>query len=400
MAEFERWGFERIITPLFECADVLERGLGDDARAAAIRFVEPVTGEVVALRPDITPQAARLVVTRMADIEGPIRLCYEGRVARLSAGARGQRELLQAGVELYGAPSPDGDIEAVSLAASALASTGMPGAHLEIGHVVITRHVLEQIDDGELRAQLELALRKKDRAAAERLSAALPKRLRQVAGALPTLYGDPRRVFRRLADMPLPAGCRRALGHLEEVVLATGKRVMDALGSPLSIELGEVRGFDYYTGLRLAGYAPGAGGAVLLGGRYDQLAARYGRSLAAVGFAVDIEAVAEAQTAAGRDRPVAPRGVLVVAPRNRRADADKLAEGLRRSGWRAAVDLGRSRARAEVRDYARHTGFTSVLELGPHGASFAHGAGEQPLARAALKRIQGGDTSDLLEGSR
>ncbi len=73
MDVFEAWGYARIITPVFECADVLERGLGPDARAAAIRFVEPGSGEVVALRPDITPQVARVVATRLADIEGPIR---------------------------------------------------------------------------------------------------------------------------------------------------------------------------------------------------------------------------------------------------------------------------------------------------------------------------------------
>src|SRR6476661_6373621 len=96
---FEAWGYRRVITPVFEVADVLERGLGHDARAAAIRFVEPGTGEVVALRPDITPQIARLVATRMADVPGPIRLCYEGAVMRL-AGEAGQREILQAGIEL------------------------------------------------------------------------------------------------------------------------------------------------------------------------------------------------------------------------------------------------------------------------------------------------------------
>src|SRR5882757_2028974 len=94
MDVFEAWGYARIITPMFECADVLERGLGHDARAAAIRFVEPGSGEVVALRPDITPQIARVVATRLADVEGPIRLCYEGAVTRLSGrtdGELGQR---------------------------------------------------------------------------------------------------------------------------------------------------------------------------------------------------------------------------------------------------------------------------------------------------------------------
>ncbi|MBA3819951.1 MAG: ATP phosphoribosyltransferase regulatory subunit, partial [Deltaproteobacteria bacterium] len=74
---FEAWGYARLITPVFECADVLERGMGQGARAAAIRFVEPGSGEVVALRPDITPQIARVVATRMADVPGPLRLCYE-----------------------------------------------------------------------------------------------------------------------------------------------------------------------------------------------------------------------------------------------------------------------------------------------------------------------------------
>jgi ATP phosphoribosyltransferase regulatory subunit len=112
---FESWGYARVITPMFECADVLERGLGAGARAAAIRFVEPGTGEVVALRPDITPQIARVVATRMADVPGPLRLCYEGAVMRL-VGEQGQREILQAGIELVDAPEPEGDAEALAVA--------------------------------------------------------------------------------------------------------------------------------------------------------------------------------------------------------------------------------------------------------------------------------------------
>ena len=106
LAMFERWGFARVITPAFEYEDVLALGLGDAARAATIRFVEPSSGEVVALRPDITPQIARLIATRFRDEPGPVRLCYEGTVVRLERGARGQRELMQAGVELAGVRRP------------------------------------------------------------------------------------------------------------------------------------------------------------------------------------------------------------------------------------------------------------------------------------------------------
>ena len=130
---FEAWGYRRDHAPVFEVADVLERGLGHDARAAAIRFVEPGTGEVVALRPDITPQIARLVATRMADVPGPIRLCYEGAVYRLGrlAGEPGQREIVQAGIELYDAATPDGDAEVLAVAAAALAASGIPEWRLD-----------------------------------------------------------------------------------------------------------------------------------------------------------------------------------------------------------------------------------------------------------------------------
>src|SRR5262245_32095424 len=157
MAVLESWGYARLITPVFEHADVLERGLGHDARAAAIRFVEPGTGEVVALRPDITPQVARVVATRLADVEGPIRLCYEGAATRL-ASELGQREILQAGIELIDAGEPDGDAEVLAVAAAALAATRLPETRLDVGHVAPVRCVLDAAPDDGARAVLRAAL--------------------------------------------------------------------------------------------------------------------------------------------------------------------------------------------------------------------------------------------------
>src|SRR5258706_2513064 len=162
MAVFEAWGYARIVTPVFECADVLERGLGHDARAAAIRFVEPGTGEVVALRPDITRRVARVVATRMAEVEGPIRLCYEGGVTRL-AGELGQRELLQAGIELIDAPEPEGDAEVLAVAAAALAAAQLPETRLDVGHVGPARHVLGAAPDSDARTRLAAALARQER---------------------------------------------------------------------------------------------------------------------------------------------------------------------------------------------------------------------------------------------
>ena len=145
LTTFERRGFARVITPAFEYEDVLALGLGDAARAATFRFVEPSSGEVVALRPDITPQIARLIATRWRDQPGPVRLCYEGTVVRLERGARGQRELMQAGVELAGVAGPDGDVEAIGLAVEALAAIGLPRPTIDLGHLGLAREVLSAL---------------------------------------------------------------------------------------------------------------------------------------------------------------------------------------------------------------------------------------------------------------
>ena len=267
MAVFEAWGFARIITPVFECADVLERGLGDGGRAAAIRFVEPGTGEVVALRPDITPQIARVVATRMADVEGPIRLCYEGAVTRL-AGALGQREILQAGIELIDAPEPEGDAEVLAVAAAALSAAGLPELRLDVGHVAPVRCVLAAAPDDEIRRQLLSALGHKDRSALRRAARALPEATAPLAEALGGLWGPAAPTLARAQALPWPSHVADALAQLA-AVLAAFTELADQPALTISVDLGDLRGFDYYTGVRFAGYAGGAPDAVLRGGRYD-----------------------------------------------------------------------------------------------------------------------------------
>ena len=186
---------------MFECADVLERGLGAGGRAAAIRFVEPGTGEVVALRPDITPQIARLVATRMHDTAGPIRLCYEGAVTRL-AGEAGQREILQAGIELVDAPAPDGDAEVLAVAAAVLAHVGLPEIRLDIGHVAPAVFVLGAAPDPGARMLISNALARKDRAGLRNAARALPDGIAPLAEALATLWGPAAATLARARTLP------------------------------------------------------------------------------------------------------------------------------------------------------------------------------------------------------
>jgi len=289
-AVFERRGFARVITPAFEYEDVLALGLGDAARAATVRFVEPSSGQVVALRPDITPQVARLIATRFRQERGPVRLCYEGTVVRLTRGGRGQRELIQAGVELAGLPGPDGDAEMIALAVEALAAVGLHRPTIDLGHLGLAREVLNALE------LPDAAVGEARRRIAKRDSAGLAPVLAQARGSraavafarlLPELSGDPS-VLERAAKTAPGGGIKRALADVGAIVAAVRARRLDAR---LHVDLGEVRGFDYYTGVRFQAFVPGAPDAVLSGGRYDDLLGRYGRSSPAVGFAVDVDAV-------------------------------------------------------------------------------------------------------------
>lgn len=348
---FEAWGYARIITPMFEVADVLERGLGPDARAAAIRFVEPGSGEVVALRPDITPQIARVVATRLAELEGPIRLCYEGAVTRL-AGDRGQREILQAGIELVEAGEPSGDAEVLAVAAAALAAAQLPEARLDVGHVAPARFVLDAAPDLDARTRLAGALVRKDRAGVRIAARALPPAIAPLAEALVGLWGPADPTLARALALPWPADVTAALERLR-AVLAAFAELADQPAPALTIDLGELRGFDYYTGVRFAGYAGGAPDAVLRGGRYDELIGRYGRAARATGFAIDLEALAQAQRAAGMAAPVGAAGVAVFG-----TGAPAYARELRARGIRAVTA-----ASAPGQAWLRGAGFDSAVLL-------------------------------------
>jgi ATP phosphoribosyltransferase regulatory subunit len=334
---FEAWGYARLITPIYEHADVLERGLGSGAKALAIRFVEPGTGEVVALRPDITPQIARIVATRLADVEPPLRLCYEGAVMRLagSTDLGGQREILQAGIELVGAGEPVGDAEVLAVAAAALTATELPETRLDIGHVAPAKYVLGAVTDDDARTRLAAALSRKDRGGLRAATRELPREIGVLAEALGSLWGPADATLARAAQLAWPDDVRAALDRLRAVLVAFAE-LADPPAPAVTIDLGDLRGFDYYTGVRFAGYAGGAPDAVLRGGRYDELIGRYGRVQCATGFAIDLEALAQAQRSSGIEAPALARGVAVYG-----VNAAAVARALRARGMRAVVCAAR-----------------------------------------------------------
>jgi ATP phosphoribosyltransferase regulatory subunit len=291
---------------------VLERGLGTLDPSDVLRFVEPESGEVAALRPDMTPQIARMVATRLGREPWPIRLCYEGTVVRRRQGrARRHRQLSQAGVELYGSPLIGGDVEILRLAASSAQRAGLEDFVLDLGHASIARALLDGLAP-ELAAEVSDALGQKDPAAIRSLLAgsATPEPYARALIALPDLHGGDGSeaagvaLFRRAEPLLADTPAAGPLGELEALWDAARTEGPE-LASVLRLDLGEVRGFAYYTGVIFHILARGPGEPIGAGGRYDDLLGRFDMPMPAVGFALHLDAVAWALEAAGlRDEPV------------------------------------------------------------------------------------------------
>jgi ATP phosphoribosyltransferase regulatory subunit len=290
---FRSFRYRRVLLPTLERLEVVERGLSPAALAGVLKFVEPGSGEVVAIRPDITPQIARLYAARPDALPAPARLCYDGPVLRAREARAGRpREVYQAGVELLGAGGPAADAEALTVLRRALDGVGLESAVLEVGHARFAGAVLEAAGlRGAARAEGEEALSRKDEAALSKLAGKGKgsRAARKALPALATLYGEGALTRARAVAGGVP-GAAAPLAEMEAALRLARRRGVRAV----EIDLGEVRGLGYYTGITFAGYAPGAGSAVASGGRYDGLLARFGRPGPAIGFAVDLEFATQA----------------------------------------------------------------------------------------------------------
>lgn len=368
---FASFGYAPVATPPFELESVMARAIeGIDGREL-LRFVDAETGEVVMLRPDITPQIARLVATRLVDRPRPLRLSYEGHVVRRRRGrARTQRQIAQAGVECVGASGAFADLEVVELASRALARAGLTSHRIELNLTTLAGALLARLEP-ELRTEARHALARKDRAELTRLLARAPRDVRNgLLGAL-DLVGGPevaqsaRRVFR---DRP----ARARIDALDAL-----RRELDALalGVPIGLDLGEPRGFGYYTGTSFAILAEGPGEPVAVGGRYDELLARFGVDLPATGVAIDLDHL---EWALGADAPREPaRASVVLAGESTPA----LCASLRASGVTVVALPGASLSDAQR--YAEAWGHARVVVVRDAHASVA---GER-IALGALPRF-------------
>jgi ATP phosphoribosyltransferase regulatory subunit len=345
---FALHGYAIVTPPVFEFAEVLERGLGTLNPADVLRFVEPESGEVAALRPDMTPQVARIIATRLRGRPPPFRLGYEGTVLRRRSGrARKHRQIPQVGIELAGIAGPEGDLELIALAVDALRATGLERFAIDIGDAGVVRALLADLP-ADRRAHLSEAISQRDDGEIAQVCEAEGALQADALRALPGLHGGRDALVegaKKLAKTPASLAAKRLLALFDAAVRR-------GLGEHLTADLGEVRGFAYYTGTVFHAYATGTGDAIVSGGRYDELLARFGWDLPAAGFALDIDRAGEALTAAGIIPGAAARVVVVGAPDDRRIG------DLRARGIAAVAQTDRSAALT----WARAWGFTHVLD--------------------------------------
>jgi ATP phosphoribosyltransferase regulatory subunit len=360
---FQRWGYREIVTPTFEYAEVLAAGTDVALQENMFKLVDRETGRMLALRADITPQIARVVATRLRDEPKPLRLGYVTNVFRYEEPrVSSYRELYQAGVELIGLEKPEAEVEVVAMAVEGLRALGLERFQLDLGHPDFFRGLLEEVKtDAAHRQALRDALARKDAATLEQVVGAIAPaaHLGEALCALPTLFGHAE-VLEQAAGLARNERSARAVANLSEVYrLLTIYGLADAV----LLDLGGVRGFDYYSGTYFEAYVAGFGASVAGGGRYDHMLGHFGYECPAVGFAFDVARVLAVMDVQGVEVPQPGPDFFIIDFTREKTAALSLARRLRDGGASVARDI-LTRGLEESVAYARTQRAHHVLVVG------------------------------------
>lgn len=303
MAVFDGWGYEEIAAPSVDYYVLFERGMGHEEASRSFRFTD-TDGRLLALRPDVTSSIARAAATLFANAERPLRFCYAASVFRQRprSHVEWRRQGRQLGCELIGPGGAAADLEVLTIAAEVLARLGLR-YRVTLNHVGVFNGVAEQLKlDDEGREAVRRLVDSRAAAELESLLAGHPSESPEaspLAARLTRLSGG-REVLEEARAVAAGGRARAALEALEETW-----GVVEALGlaDDFEIDLGDVSGLDYYTGLVFKIYAEGAGARVGSGGRYDELTANFGRREPARGFVLDLDAITEIIARGGDFQP-------------------------------------------------------------------------------------------------
>lgn len=281
------FGYELVMPPLLEHLESLLTGTGEALDLQTFKLVDQLSGRMMGLRADTTPQVAR-IDAHLLNRRGVTRLCYCGPVLHTRPGQpHATREPLQFGAEIYGHAGLEADLEVLSLALECLKTAQVQGLSVDMADARIVQSLLAGIDlDAAALAQLHTALATKDSSALAELTRSLPAPARDGLRALVQLYGDAAVLDEARQALPALPGVQQALDHLQWLA-----GHLDGAG--VTFDLADLQGYSYYSGTRFAVYAQGASAALARGGRYDEVGAVFGRKRPAVGFSLDVKALVE-----------------------------------------------------------------------------------------------------------
>ena len=290
--QFKRWGYDYVIPPMLEFTDSLLTGSGEDISLLTFKLTDQLSGKMLGLRADITPQVARMDAHSLKR-DGVSRFCYAGHVAHTRPKeALSSRTPIQVGIELFGEPGLQADIEVISLLLSTLEESGLPEQYIDLGHVQIYRALsryagLTKVQEDALFELLQAKAMTDidywiDRELGESLAASWLRELATLSGGKEVLD----KASSIYADAPEDVA--RAIHELKTIEQTLSQRFPDA---KLYFDLSELRGYHYLNGIVFGAFAPGVGTAIGNGGRYDHVGEAFGRARPATGFAVDLTVV-------------------------------------------------------------------------------------------------------------
>ncbi len=336
---FRAHGYELVMPPMLEYLESLLTGTGHDLDLRTFKLVDQLSGRLLGLRADITPQVAR-IDAHLLNREGVTRLCYAGSVVHAQpSGLNRTREPLQIGAEVYGHAGVESDVEIQALMVSALRLAGVDDLYLDLGHVAVFRSLMQRGGvNGELESELFRVLQSKDVPTLREMVAPLDAGLREALLLLPELYGGLPMLHearRRLPDFP---ELRQALSEMETIAAHLSHVV-----TVHCFDLAELRGYHYHSGVVFAAYTKGHPAAVALGGRYDEVGQAFGRARPATGFSLDLRELAALAPAA------APASGILAPHVPQDESLRRKVEALRAQGEVVIVDLpGHAATRGEL----------------------------------------------------
>lgn len=286
---FNCWGYELVIPPLIDYLSSLLTGTGHDLDLQTFKVTDQLSGEMLGIRADMTPQVARIDAHNLR-YDAPTRLCYVGTVLHTVSGTLEQsRSPMQIGAEIYGHKGLESDLEVIQLMLEMLAITGLENVHLDLGHVGIYRALSEQAGlNQQQEAELFDVLQRKANTELLELMEAytIDESFKSLFLTLPKLNGG-KEILTTAADILINASdkIKNALADLQNLA----ERLSIIFPSlAINFDLAELRGYHYHTGVVFAAFVPNVGREIARGGRYDNIGGVFGRARPATGFSADL----------------------------------------------------------------------------------------------------------------